>query len=71
MTTARRVLRLESLAHRLSASPVGLTVDEKLGILAEAGLIAYRGRCIVIVDDVPSEVVTWLSQNAPPGYVVA
>ena len=71
MTTARRVLRLESLAHRLSASPAGLTMDEKLGVLAEAGLIAYRGRSIVIVDEVPSEVVAWLSQNAPPGYSVA
>ena len=71
MTTARRVLRLESLAHRLSASPAGLTVDEKLGMLAEAGLIAYRDRCIVIQDDAPSEVRAWLSQNAPDGYVVA
>ena len=71
MTTARRLARLESAAHWLSASPVGLTVDEKLGILAEAGLIAYRDRCIVVVDEVPSEVVAWLSQHAPPGYVVA
>ena len=71
MTTARRLLRLESLAHRLSASPAGLTVDEKLGILAECRYIEYRGRCIVIQDDAPSEVVTWLSQNAPAGYSVA
>ena len=71
MTTARRVLRLESLAHRLSASPAGLTMDEKLGILAECRYIEYRGRCIVVVDDAPSEVRAWLSQNAPDGYSVA
>lgn len=71
MTTARRLARLESAAHWLSASPVGLTVDEKLGLLAEAGLIAYRDRCILLAQDAPSEVVAWLSQNAPDGYSVA
>jgi len=71
MTTARRLARLESAAHWLSASPVGLTVDEKLGILAECRYIEYRGRCIVIQDDASSEVRRWLSQNAPDGYSVA
>ena len=71
MTTARRVLRLESVAHRLSASPVGLTVDEKLGVLAECRYIEYRGRCIVVQAGAPDEVRAWLSQNAPDGYSVA
>ena len=71
MTTARRVLRLESVAHRLSASPVGLTVDEKLGVLAECRYIEYRGRCIVVQAGAPDEVRAWLSQNARDGYSVA
>ena len=71
MTTARRVLRLESVAHRLSASPVGLTVDEKLGVLAECRYIEYRGRCIVVQAGAPDEVRAWLSQNTPDGYSVA
>ena len=70
-TTARRVLRLEAVARRRGGPPGGLTGDEKLGILAELGCIAYRDHRIIVADDAPDEVRAWLAGHAPPGYSVA
>ena len=71
MTVARRVTRLEHVARRRGGPPVGLTDDEKLSFLAEAGLIGYGEGRVIVADDAPDEVRAWLGAHAPPGYVVA
>ena len=71
MTVNRRVLRLEAVARRRGGPPVGLTDDDRLALLNECGCIEYGDGCIIVADDVPSEVRRWLVGHAPPGYEVA
>ena len=69
MTTVnRRVLRLEHVARRRGGPPGGLCDDDRPALLNECGCFEYGDHRIVVADDAPSEVVAWLSQNAPDGY---
>ena len=63
MSLARRVARLENATRR--RPPRGLTDDEKLGVLSECGLIRYDAGRVIVADNAPSEVVTWLLAHAP------
>ncbi len=66
MSLARRVARLENATRR--RPPRGLTVDEKLGVLSECGLIRYDAGRVIVSADAPSEVVTWLALHAPAPF---
>ena len=67
-TVGRRVLRLETTARRRGGPRGGLCDDDRLALLNELGCFEYGDHRIVVADDAPSEVVAWLSQNAPDGY---
>ena len=71
MTVARRVTRLEHVAHLRGGPPGGLCDDDRLALLYEAGLIGYDDHRVVVVGDAPDEVRRWLAAHAPTGYSVA
>ena len=65
MNLRRRLDALDATRARRLDAPGGLTVDEKLAMLAECGFIEYRDHRVVVVDDAPGEVVAWCAENAP------